>query len=414
MGRTARDKGDKSELRPKPVKKIELSDKNVKLRIIAAALFLLLGAALIAYSVNNFLSPELGWTAIETYAANSVDCSEEFVFLYNLKSAGEDKAIRTLYSEAALKAYRLFNESESFDGIINVHDINQNPNKELSVDEVLYDAFSLIDELDSRYIYLAPVYARYDDIFYCADDSGLVDFDPRLNNEVKSEYAEVWECAREGCRVELLGDNKIKLNVSDSYLEYAGKEGISDFVGFFWLKNAFIADYIADIMIENGFTDGSITSYDGFTRNLGVKEDYSLNIFDRRGDKVYAAAVMHYTGALSAVSYRDFPLNSLDSRRFYTLNNGEIRHSYLDFDGLCKNTLDSLLCMSVDKSCAEISLSTAPFYISDELDGEGLSGLSEKGIFSVYCENGCIRCNSPSVAFTDLYDDGTVRYAVME
>ncbi len=411
MGRTAR---DKTEQRPKPVKKIELSDKNVKLRIIAAALFLLLGAALITYSVNNFLSPELGWTAVETYAANDVDCSEEFVFLYNLKSAGEEKAVRTLYSDAALKAYRLFNESESFDGITNVRDINQNPNKELSVDKVLYDAFSLISELDSRYIYLAPVYARYDDIFYCADDSGLVDFDPRLNDEVKAEYAEVWEYAQNGCRVELLGDNKIKLSVSDSYLEYAEKEGITDFVSFFWLKNAFITDYIADIMIENGFTDGSITSYDGYTRNLGVKEDYSLNIFDRRGDKVYAAAVMRYTGALSAVSYRDFPLNSLDSRRFYTLNNGEIRHSYLDFDGFCKSALGSLLCMSADKSCAEISLSTAPFYISDEFDGKGLSELSESGIFSVYCENGFIRCSSPSVTFTDLYDDGTVRYEVKE
>ncbi len=411
MGRTAR---DKREQLPKPVKKIELSDKNVKLRIIAAALFLLIGAALLAYSVNNFLKPDLGWQAIETYAANDVDCSEEFVFLYNLKSANEEKAVRTLYSDAALKCYRLFNESESFDGMTNVRDINQNPNKELAVDEVLYNAFSLINELDSQYIYLAPVYVRYDDIFFCADDSMLADFDPGLNEDIAGEYAAVWEHARDGCRVELLGDNKIKLNVSDSYLEYAEKEGITDFIGFFWLKNAFIADYIADIMIENGFTDGSITSYDGFTRNLGVKEDYSLNIFDRRGDKVYAAAIMHYTGALSAVSYRDFPLNSLDSRRFYTLDNGEIRHSYLDFDGLCKSAIGSLLCMSADKSCAEVALATAPFYIKDTFEPEGLSELSDSGIFSVYCENGFIRCNSPSVTFSDFYDDGAVSYALME
>jgi len=409
--RTAR---DKSELLPKPVKKIELSDKNVKLRIIAVALFLLIGAALLAYSVNNFLAPELGWKAIETYAANDVDCSEEFVFLYNLKSAEEEKAIRTLYSDSALKAYRLFNESESFDGLTNVHDINQNPNKELSVDEVLYNAFSLINELDSRYIYLAPVYARYDDIFYCADDSGLVDFDPRLNNDVKAEYTEVWEHAQNGCGIELLGSNKIRLNVSESYLEYAEKEGITDFVSFFWLKNAFIADHIADIMIENGFTDGSITSYDGFTRNLGVKEDYSLNIFDKREGEVYAAAVMHYTGALSIVSYRDFPLNSLDSRRFYTLKNGEVRHSYLDFDGLCKSAAGSLVCMSADKSCAEIALKTAPFYISDNFDAVGISGLSDSAIYSVYCEDGYIRCNLSSVTFSDFYDDGMVSYALME
>ncbi len=411
MGRTAR---DKTELRPKPVKKIELSDKNVKLRIIAAALFLLIGAALIAFSVNNFLSPDLGWVEIEAYAANDVDCSEEFVFLYNLKSAAEEKAVRTLYSDAALKCYRLFNESESFDGMNNVRVINKNPNKELTVDEVLYDAFSIINELNSRYIYLAPVYARYDDIFFCSDDSQLTDFDPRLSSEVKDEYAEVWDHAREGCGIELLGDNKIRLNVSEDYLRYAEKEGITDFVSFFWLKNAFITDYIADIMIENGFTDGSITSYDGFTRNLGVKEDYTLNIFDRREEGVFAAAAMHYTGALSAVSYRDFPLNGLDSRRFYMLQNGEIRHSYLDFDGFCKSAIGSLVCLSADKSCAEIVLRSAPFYISDEFNAEGLEGLSDGGIFSVYCENNFIRCNSPSVSFTDLYEDGTVSYTLME
>lgn len=411
MGRTAR---DKREQLPRPVKKIELSDKNVRLRIIAAALFLLIGAALIAFSVNNFLSPELGWVEIEAYAANDVDCSEEFVFLYNLKNAAEEKAIRTLYSDAALKCYRLFNESESFDGMTNVRVINKNPNKELTVDEVLYDAFSLINELDSRYIYLAPVYARYDDIFFCADDSMLYDFDPRLNDEVKSEYAEVWEYAQSGCKIELLGDNKIKLNVSDSYLKYAEKEGITDFVSFFWLKNAFIADYIADLMIENGFTDGSLTSFDGFTRNLGVKEDYTLNIFDRREEGVFAAAAMHYTGALSAVNYRDFPLNALDSRRFYMLQNGEIRHSYLDFDGLCKSATGSLVCMSPDKSCAEIALRSAPFYICDEFDTEGLSGLSDGGVFSVYCESGKVFCNSSSVSFTDFYDDGKVSYTLME
>lgn len=34
------------------------------------------------------------------------------------------------------------------------------------------------------------------------------------------------------------------------------------------MKNAFITDYVADVMIDNGYTLGSLTSYDGFTRNL--------------------------------------------------------------------------------------------------------------------------------------------------
>ncbi len=72
------------------------------------------------------------------------------------------------------------------------------------------------------------------------------------------------------------------------------------------------------------------------------------------------------------------------------------------------------MCISPDRSCAEIALSTAPVYISDEFDHEKLEGLSESDIFSVYCENGVICCNSPSVTFSDFYDDGMVSYKLME
>lgn len=68
--------------------------------------------------------------------------------------------------------------------------------------------------------------------------------------------------------VELLGGNQVKLSVSDDYLAFAEKNFISDFIDFSWMKNAFITDYVADVMIDNGYTLGSLTSYDGFTRNL--------------------------------------------------------------------------------------------------------------------------------------------------
>ena len=58
------------------------------------------------------------------------------------------------------------------------------------------------------------------------------------------------------------------MSVSDDYLAFAEKNFISDFIDFSWMKNAFITDYVADVMIDNGYTLGSLTSYDGFTRNL--------------------------------------------------------------------------------------------------------------------------------------------------
>lgn len=45
-----------------------------------------------------------------------------------------------IYTDAAVKGYRLFNIDESFDDVTNLYDINQHPNEVMTVDPVLYDA----------------------------------------------------------------------------------------------------------------------------------------------------------------------------------------------------------------------------------------------------------------------------------
>lgn len=98
------------------------------------------------------------------------------------------------------------------------------------------------------------------------------------------------------------------------------------------MKNAFITDYVADVMIDNGYTLGSLTSYDGFTRNLdqtsaitklnagpdtsGTAEenaDYSFNLYDRQGNIIYPAGVMHYDGAESIVSLHNYPMSDKEN-----------------------------------------------------------------------------------------------------
>ena len=95
--------------------------------------------------------------------------------------------------------------------------------------------------------------------------------------------------------LKLLDNNKIILFVSEDYLSYADETGFSNFIDFSFMKNAVIIDYVADLMQKNGYTAGSITSYDGFTRNLdNSNTSYTYTIFDRVGQTVYTAASMQY------------------------------------------------------------------------------------------------------------------------
>lgn len=419
MGRTV--KGRRKSYEPRPVQKIELSEENKKQRAIAAVLFLIIGVALLVYCFVVFITPDPGWTILE--ATRTENDSGDFVLRYYLGADGadvhaENRAVTELYNLSAGTIYRLLHESESYEGFVNIYDINQKVNTEIEVDEALYHVFSVFAESGSRYLYIAPIYSRYDDIFYCLDDVQLTDFDPIVSKEVNEEYKSVARYINdpEMIDLKLLGDNKIKLYVSEEYLNYAEKEGITDFIGLSWLKNAFQADYIADQMIKNGFTHGSISTVDGFIRNFDSgNEYYALNIFDKNSQGVYLAASMLYRGHRAIVNLKSFPLNDADLSRYYTLKNGEIRTQYIDVrDGMPKCAIPSLTAYSSDKGCGEVVLEIMDIYITENFEGEKLSELSKDNVFSVYCLDNAIMYNDNELIFDGVYSDENMRYTLKE
>lgn len=399
---------------------IELSEEHTKTRLIAMVLFLLIGAGALVYAFVTLVGPEGGWQTIQASASAGATCADEFVFLYELGAGeqpiqAESRAVTALYTQAARRAYELFSSYEGFEGTVNVYAINRRPNEELEVDAALYEAFALIQAHGDRKLYLGPVYARYDDLFSCEDDAQLVDFDPRLSESVRREYAELAAFAADPASVdlELLGENRVRLRVSQEYLDYAQREGVEDFIDFFWMKNAFIADYLAQTMIDGGYTHGTISSFDGFLRNLdGRGTEYALNIYDLVDGGVCPAGVMKYAGAMSIVCLRDYPINDMDRQYRYVLRGGEVRTAYLDVrDGLCRSALSGLTAYSRERGCAEVLLQVSPIYIAEELDRQALSALARQGVHSIYCEGRTIRGSDPELVLTELYDDGGVRYA---
>lgn len=393
----------------KPVQKIELSEKHMGPRIAIVILSLVIGAVAFAYGIKALFTTEAGWQAISADSRAEANCSNEFVLLYNVgknvsSAAAENKAIKALYTDVSVNAYRLFHNKQEFENVRNVYYINQHPNEEIVVDEVLYEAFALLQSYGNRNLYLAPVYTRYDDIFYCNDDSELVNFDPYLNPQVAADYKKIAEYAKDpdAVHIQLLGDNKIKLYVSDAYLKYAQENLIEVFIDFFWMKNAFIADYMADTLIARGYTAGCISSYDGFIRNLDASEtSYSFNIYDQIGQSTKHLATMEYTGPKSIVYLRNYPMNSSDERYYYELDNGDIRTAYLDVqDGLCKSARSNLCSYSKDKSCAEILLQMIPIYIADDFQEEKLGTLVDVGIYSIYFKENELCSNDDTLKLT--------------
>jgi hypothetical protein len=404
---------------PKPVQKIELSEKNVKLRILFIVLFLALALAAFTRGIQGLLTTESGYVTITPQSSAELNCSSEFVFQYNLgaghaSATAEKKAITALYTDAAVTAFQVFHKEQAFDGVYNVYYINQHPGEVIEVDELLYQAFLQLEESGRRDLYLAPIYAEYENLFGCQEDSLAYNFDPYRNEELREEFAKTAEFINDpdAVQVVLLGDNKIKLQVSEEYAAYWEETGYASYIDFSWMKNAFIIDYLADVMMENGYTRGSISSYDGFVRNLDDSGNaYSFNLYDRVGQTVYPAATMEYSGAAAIVYLRSYKMNSLDAQHYYELENGEVRTPYVDTaDGLCKNALNNLVSYSYKEGCAAVLLRMMPLYIADAFDKTAVAALSSEGIYSVYFENYTAYYNDSALTLYDFYDKDGVSY----
>ncbi len=404
----------------KPVEKVEISERHIGRRVIAAALFLLVGAASFAYFFVNLVRGDTGWTQI-TASSSEPTCGGDFTFLYEVGAEGgalkEKRAVTAAYTEAARRAYQLFENvpvEEAGDKEPGVGYLNAHPNETVVVDGALYEAFSKLEEADCRLLYLPAAYEVYNNLFASASDLVAAEFDPRENKELASYFAEALAYANDPAAVdvELLGDNRVRLSVSEDYLAFAQANEIGSFIDFYWMKNAFVADFLAEAMTEAGFTHGSISSHDGFVRNLDGREiDYAFGIYGRDGEegsRILKLADLKYRGPCSLVWLKDFPLGDSDRKYYYQMADGQARTLYIDpRDGLCRSAADSLMAYSYGEgaNCADVLLAALPVYMADVLSEsalEALAGQEGGAVYSVFRKGNQIFSNDPRAEFEEL------------
>ena len=389
----------------KPVTRIELSEERKTLRIVLAVVFLAIGIVAILVGLVSLLNTEPGWQEVQisTKAAN---CAGEFVLMYDFSDTGAsatmvNKQLTALYSQATEDAYRIFSADLREDGLQNVRYLNDHVNETVTVDPALYKALSLLVKYDCRNPYLAPAYAEYDRVFLAESDAEAARYDPAGDPELKDYLFRIAGFAVEPQMVnlELLGDNQVRLIVSREYRQFAEENGIETFLDFGWMKNAFIADYLADILEGEGFTNGYLSSYDGFTRNLDSRGGgYTFNLFNRQGNEVNLPARMQYTGPMSIVFLRDYPMGEQDRWHYYAFETGKIVTAFLDpADGLSKSACPNLVSYAGHLGCGEILMQTAAVFATDVLHTETLDAMKEEGVYSVWSEGGQLQWNDPGL-----------------
>lgn len=396
-----------------------LSDEHRKLRIILLCVFLGIGIVAISVGLMDFLNVDSGWQEVEPLC-DGVNCAEDFTLQYYFADSGASataiqKDLISIYSDAAEKAYWLFTPDQQTQEYSNVYTINHNPNREIVVDPVLYEAFSLLAEHENRDIYLGPIYQQYDNIFFSTDDAQAAYWDPNLDEESRQYVAQLSEFARDEDAVDLqlLGNNTVMLKLSEEYAAFAAENEIENYIDFHWMRNAFIIDYFADLCLEKGYTKGFIASVDGYTRNLNSGVSFSFNLLNRLDATIYPAAVMQYDTPLSIVHLRNYPITQEDTRRFYRYESGRITSAYVELSsGLDTTATSDLVGYSSTAGCAEVMVQTAPAFIGEQLHTQQLTQLTQSDIYSIWYEDFTICHTQQDLQLVRVLSDGNVNYKV--
>lgn len=399
----------------KPIENVQLSTRHIALRWFAVAVCLIVAVVTIGYALNALLTVNAGWQEIEDISSG-LTCANDFVVSYNFGEGGAEatttyRRIAALYSEAAEKAYWLFTKDQAHETIVGMRAINDAPNAVLTVDKVLYDAFALVQEYGDRSIYLAPLYAEHDSMLSCETEIHAKMRDPAFDADAAEYAARVALYANDPqhINVELLENNQIRLHVSEEYLNWAQDNAVDTLIDFHWMKNAFILDYFAELLTQNGYTQGAISSVDGYVRNLGdTGSAYRFNVYDCPDHIVRLAAVMQYQGKKSIVSLRTFPISEADAaQRYYVYEDGTSVAPYMNAQtGLRASAAPFMVGYAQEIGCAEVLLRMLPVYTVQE----DVRTLVQKDVHAVWCEEKTVYHTEEALKLLNLYQNESMIY----
>lgn len=386
----------------RPVKKVEVDHKHVRLRVVLLVLCILVAAFALGHGIHLLFNKQPGWQTVEI-SSDTRNCSGDFTLQYYLSGGvnEEYRRVVAVYGQACADAYRYFSTDGELGTIV--------PNTPVEISPVLYQALEKIKSSGNRCIYLAPVYSEYRRMFLCENEAEAAIYDPQQNEEIAQQIAELAAWCNDPAVIDLvlLGDNKVELKVTGQYLQYM--QGADTYLDLGWMKNAFVADYLAQQLTEQGLTKGYLASFDGFTRALS-EESLSLNIFDRQGTTIHKPAVLTYQGPMSLAVLRDYPMTEQDRWQYFTFSDGHITTAMVDpADGVGKSAVNTLTVYSPAKSCAELVLQAAKLYLQESWSADAMTALKAEKIYGIWSEGKTLYHTGPSAVLTVTDSGYTVK-----
>ena len=355
--------------------------------VILAALLLIVVGILLA----NVLKDD-GWRDVTVSPGSAQNCSSSFTFRMQLdrKLVGNDfRAMSQAYTDATIREYNVYDIYEEHPGIHGLYELNHSVGQRIRIEPELYAALEKLEKSGFRGAYLGPVYEVYQELFLTEDKESAKQFDPYYDAETAAYFAELTAFASNPDHVSLqfYGNNEVQLKVSNVYRKYAADYELTTFIDFFWMKNAFILDYLREEIVKTGYTKGYIISEEGYATCLDTTgEIYEMLVLDRNGNDVVSAAALQYSGPVNLVVFHNYPLNDTYSDYYYVYRNNEFATPYIDpADGYYKSSIPDLMLYSGSRDASDLLLAGIDLVIGKKFDEAKAAEYAKEDVLPVYC-----------------------------
>lgn len=371
---------------------LQLDESNVRRRTILFILAIMVAGISLTYGFSRLLRIEDGWYYIDADTSSTeVSCASEFYFIYYIgdtkSNSAERKALTTIYTDACYSAQKNFSAHDDYEDCHNVKYLNDHPNEEVVVEDVLYQAIEKLVKENVRSVFMGPIYSYYDYVFFSQNDNEALTYDHNRNQELYASYAQLLEYLKDDSAIslEVLGGNKVRLNVSDDYLNYCKSLNRSILFDFYWLRNAFIIDYLGECITSRGYTHGMISSIDGFGICLdnNPEHSYTYSLYDKSGEDLNESVQVKYQGVNAFVNYRNMKIYE-NEHYHYFYEDGSSASPYLNSEGLNTSCHENMLFTGKRMACRDLVLASMNIYMNADSSAADINSLISRGITTVY------------------------------
>ena len=241
---------------------------------------LILATLMILYAFG-FFTREAGYRALYPTADKTVDYADGLNCAIYLEGSSFDcnqkqKRAIEIYSSTLKNIYKITDPSSTYEDVDSLASINVNPNKEVSISKTLYGYLEKANEVgnnENYSLFSSPLFDEWQRLISLKELTSSLTYDP-LNDLDEGKYlSDLSSFINDPNHISLtlLGEEKVRLNVSEEYLNFRKQNEISSpLTSFGPLRGAIEIETLVEAFQKEGFHDGFFSNQRGLGATLDL------------------------------------------------------------------------------------------------------------------------------------------------